>query len=117
MALRRAWSIGGTTSEDGAIVVPGFGEMLVDQIRPSHVEAWRVGVGRLIQAGHYSPNTANSWFAVLRGVLRGAKRDFDLAGVASDGMKDFDTRRRMPRTPRRSRTRSRLTRCRRSYKS
>jgi len=65
--------------------------MLVDQIRPSHVEAWRVGVGRLIQAGHYSPNTANSWFAVLRGVLRGAKRDFDLAGVASDGVKDFDT--------------------------
>jgi integrase len=83
--------IGGTTSEDGAIVIPGFGDMLVDQIRRSHVEAWRVGVGRLIQAGHYSPNTANSWFAVLRGVLRGAKRDFDLAGVASDGVKDFDT--------------------------
>jgi hypothetical protein len=24
-------------------------------------------------------------------VLRAAKRDFDLAGVASDGVKDFDT--------------------------
>jgi integrase len=83
--------IGGTKSDDGSIVAHGFGELVIDQIRPSHVEAWKAGVGRLIQGGHYKPATANSWLAVLRGILRTAKREFELPGVATDGVKDFDT--------------------------
>lgn len=83
--------IGGTSSDDGEIRVGGFGEMLVDQIRASHVEAWKGGIARLIHSGAYKPATANGWLAVLRSVMKAAKRDFDLAGVATDGVREFDT--------------------------
>jgi integrase len=83
--------IGGISDDDGVLVVPGFGELFVDQIRASHVEAWKVGAGRLIQAKRYAPTSANSWLAILRTILKRAKRDFDLTHVATEGVKDFDT--------------------------
>src|SRR5262245_21245825 len=43
--------IGGTKD------VTGFGELFIEQIRPSHIEAWQVGIARLIQGGDYSPTT------------------------------------------------------------
>ena len=59
--------------------MPGFGEMYVDQIRPAHVHAWRVGISQLIAAGTYSPVTANGWLAILHVILKAAKRDFELS--------------------------------------
>ncbi len=71
--------------------VPGFGEMFIDQIRPAHVHAWRVGIGRLITAGTYSPVTANGWLAILRVIMKAAKRDLELSCDATDGVPSFDT--------------------------
>lgn len=84
--------IGGTFHEDGKLAVLGFGELFVDEIRASHIEAWKTGIGKLIRAGRYSPNTVNSWLSVLRVVMKEGKRDFDLPGLATEGVKNFDTR-------------------------
>ena len=96
--------IGGIQDDDGRLVVHGFGEFLVDQIRPSHIEEWKVEVSRLMRSGRYKPTTANGWFAVLRTILKLAKRDFDLAGIATDGVNGFDET-EPPHTQRKTRTR------------
>jgi hypothetical protein len=46
--------IGGISDDEGHRIVQGFGEFLVDQIRPSHVEEWKVEVARLVQ---HSPSS------------------------------------------------------------
>lgn len=71
--------------------VDGFGEMFVDQIRPAHVNAWRVGIARLIAAGSYSPVTANGWLAILHVIMKAAKRDFELPSDPTEGIPNFDT--------------------------
>jgi integrase len=70
--------------------VPGFGELFVDQIQSGHVDRWKELMGGLMRAGQYSPNTVNSWLAVLRVVLKAAKRDFELPKLATDGVPNFD---------------------------
>jgi integrase len=75
----------------GTEEVPGFGEMYVDQIRPAHVHAWRVGISQLIAAGTYSPVTANGWLAILHVILKAAKRDFELSSDPTEGIPNFDT--------------------------
>lgn len=83
--------IGGTSSAEEKEFVRGFGEMFVDQIRGSHVEVWKVGIGKLIGAGVYAPTTANSWLAILRVIMKAAKREFELPRLATEGVEDFDT--------------------------
>ena len=90
----------------GTDEVPGFGEMFVDQIRVMHVEAWKTGVAKLIAARRYSPTTANGWLAILRVILKAAKRELGLPMDPTEGVAYFDTSEH-PRTPRRSRTRFR----------
>jgi integrase len=75
----------------GTEAVSGFGEMFVDQIRPLHVQAWRVGVCQLIAAGTYSPVTANGWLAVFHVIMKAAKRDFELPSDPTEGIPSFDT--------------------------
>ena len=45
----------------GRKFVPGFGEMFLDKLGVVHIEEWRAGIARLIQAGDYAPTTCNSW--------------------------------------------------------
>lgn len=71
--------------------VAGFGELFVDQIRPMHVEVWRAGIGRLIEAGGYSPSTCNGWLHILRHIMARAKRELELSSDPTDGVKSFDT--------------------------
>lgn len=82
------------TDDSGAQVgrkfVPGFGEMFLDKLGAVHIEEWRAGIARLIQAGDYAPTTCNSWLSVLRVILQAAKRELGLAGLATEGVKDFD---------------------------
>jgi integrase len=76
--------------------VSGFGDIYVDQIRPGHVEQWRAGIGRLIQAGRYAPSTANGWLYILRHVLKRAKRELQLPINAADDVPAFDTSQHEP---------------------
>jgi integrase len=71
--------------------VAGFGELYVDQIRVGHIEEWQVGVGRLIQAGTYSPATANGWIGILKVIFKAAKRELSLASNPTEGIEAFDT--------------------------
>jgi len=71
--------------------VDGFGDLLIDQMRPMHVETWRAGIGRLIAAGAYAPTTANGWLCILRHVLKRAKRELQLPVNAAEGIPAFDT--------------------------
>ena len=71
--------------------VLGFGEMFIDQIRPAHLHAWRVGIARLIAANAYSPTTANGWLAVMRLIMKTAKREFELPSDPTEGIPSFDT--------------------------
>jgi integrase len=83
--------IGGTEGHKGGLFVSGFGEFFIDKLEVPHVEAWREGMGTLIRAGDYSPTTVNGWLAVLRVIMKAAKREFRLAHLATEDVKNFDT--------------------------
>jgi len=82
--------IDGTTGEKAEKHVPAFGDMYVDKIHVSHVEAWKLGLASLINAGDYSPVTVNGWLSILRVVMKAAKRTFELPHPATEGVEDFD---------------------------
>jgi integrase len=83
--------IGGTEGKTSGLFVPGFGECFIDKLDVPHVEAWREGMGTLIRGGDYSPTTVNGWLAVLRVIMKAAKREFRLAHLATEDVKNFDT--------------------------
>jgi integrase len=72
-------------------LIPAFGTLMVDQIRHMDVAAWRVRVAETIQAGKYSPHTANTWVEVLRVILKAAVVRFELVRNPMDGIRNFDT--------------------------
>lgn len=71
--------------------VSGFGEIFIHKLHVTHVERWRADMSELIAAGDYAPTTLNGWLAILRVILKAAKRDFGLDHVATVGIEDFDT--------------------------
>jgi integrase len=77
--------IGGTEN------VKGFGEMFIDQIRPAHIEEWKLGVARLINEERYRPATTNGWLAILRVILKAAKVKRLVKYDPSEGIRAFDT--------------------------
>lgn len=83
--------VGGTSSADEKVFVQGFGEMFIDKMRFAHIEAWKVEIGKLIQAGDYAPTTVNSWLSILRVVMKAAKRELELSHLATEGIENFDT--------------------------
>lgn len=83
--------VAGTTSDDGEVMVPGFGDIFIDQLDRGHVEAWQVGIQKLIAQGHYAPTTANGWLSILKVICKAARRDFGLRSVATEGIESFDT--------------------------
>jgi site-specific recombinase XerC len=72
-------------------LIPAFGPMLLDQIRHTDVAQWRVRMAEKINAGKYSPHTANTWLDVLRVVLKAAVVTFELVRNPMDSIKNFDT--------------------------
>ena len=80
----------GTTGKKAKRFVPGFGDFLVDKIHGTHVDAWKVGMAQLIAAGDYAPTTVNGWLAILRVIMKAAKRKYSLAHLATDGVTNFD---------------------------
>jgi hypothetical protein len=71
--------------------VPGFGEMFIDQIRITHVEAWRTGIAGLIAEEKYAPTTANGWLYIFRHIMKRATREYELARNPVEGVRAFDT--------------------------
>jgi integrase len=83
--------IGGTTGEKSGRHVEGFGDMFIDKITPSHVEAWKASIAKLIAAGDYAPTTVNGWLSILRVILKAAKHRFQLPELATECVGNFDT--------------------------
>jgi integrase len=64
--------------------------MYLDKIASAHIETWKEEVAALIAAGDYAPTTANGWLAVLRVVMKAAKRQFSLPSLPTEGVRGFD---------------------------
>lgn len=88
--------IGGSSSDDGVLVVAGFGDTFIDQIGREQVEIWQMGVNQLIRAGQYSPVTTNGWLSILRVVMKAAKRELGLRHLATEDIEPFDTSEHQP---------------------
>lgn len=92
-AGKRKWKyvlihlIEGTTDDAGRLLVRGFGEFFIDEIRVVHVEKWKAAVTtKLLDTGLYAPTTTNGWLAILKGILKAAKRDLELPRVTVQGV-------------------------------
>ena len=72
-------------------LIPAFGPLMLDQIRHADAARWRVRVAETINAGTYSPHTANGWLDVLRVILKAAAVQFELSRNPMDGIRNFDT--------------------------
>ena len=84
--------IQGTKDAAGRLLVRGFGEFFVDEIRTMHIEKWKAQVTtKLLDAGVYAPTTANGWLDVLKGILKAAKRDLELPRNPAEDVEAFDT--------------------------
>jgi len=71
--------------------LPEFGLLFMDQIRRVDLEAWRTKVAGLIEAGKYSPATANGWIDKLRVIFNTAYIELELDRNPIECFKPFDT--------------------------
>lgn len=97
-AGKRKWKyilihlIEGTTDDAGRLLVRGFGEFFVDEIRVVHIERWKAAVTtKLLDSELYAPTTANGWLDTLKGILKAAKRDLELPRNPAEDVEPFDT--------------------------
>jgi hypothetical protein len=81
--------IEGVTSDSG-LQARGFGQMFLDKITIAHVEAWKEELAAMIAAEDYAPATANGWLAILRVIMKAAKRQHSLPFLATEGVSCFD---------------------------
>ncbi len=72
-------------------LVPAFGDLFVDQLRPSDIKGWQTRVAAKIKTGDMAPTTANTILSVLRQITDEAVVDFDLRDPMR-GVDPFDTR-------------------------
>ena len=77
--------------EPGKVSVRGLGEFFMDQIQAHHLDGWREDGARRITAGEMSPHTANSRIAILKVIMKAARREFRLARLATEDLRRFDT--------------------------
>lgn len=84
--------IEGTKDDAGHLLVRGFGEYFLDEIRVVHIEKWKAQVTtKLLDTGLYAPTTTNGWLDILKNILKAAKRDLELARNAGEDIEPFDT--------------------------
>ena len=72
-------------------LVPAFGDIKIDQLRPVDVKAWQAKVARRIKSGDMAPATANSIIGILRQITDEAVTDFDIRDPMR-GVDLFDNR-------------------------
>ena len=83
--------IGGTKGKKSGLYVEGFGDVFVDKINASQIEAWKVRMAKLVAAGDYAPTTVNGWLSILRVILKAAKYRYRLPELATESVTNFDT--------------------------
>jgi integrase len=72
------------------VLVPGFGNHLVTQIRIKDIEDWKTGVSVLINEGRYVPSTANGWFTTFKTIMREAQHELEFGYDCFKKVKMFD---------------------------
>lgn len=72
-------------------LIEAFGDHYLDRLHVSHVEAWRAEQAARVTKGELSPTTVNGYLAILRVVMKAARRKYQLAHDALDGVENLDT--------------------------
>ena len=72
-------------------LIPRFGALPLNELRRQHIESWRAELGKRIHEENLSPNTANTWLAVLRVIVGSAVAELELERNPMLGVKPFDT--------------------------
>ena len=70
-------------------LLPVFGDFFMDKLTRSEIVAWHKQINDKVQAGEYSPNTANDWLAVLRVIVKTYVIDNELDRNPTDNIKNF----------------------------
>jgi hypothetical protein len=81
-----------------AHILPAFGDLFVDKLAASDVEAWKARFGARIRAREASPTTGNTILAVLRVITAAAADEYDLKDPMRR-VRPFDTRGHRSYTP------------------
>jgi site-specific recombinase XerD len=68
------------------------GVIFVDKLERSDIEEWRDSWEPRINAGEYSPTTANDWIAVLRAITKKMKAEYGLAVDPCVDVEDVSTK-------------------------
>ncbi|MBX3233531.1 MAG: hypothetical protein KIT84_11045 [Labilithrix sp.] len=72
-------------------LIEAFGDHFIDRLHVSHVEAWRAEQATRVARGELAPTTVNGYLAILRVVMKAARRKYQLAHDAMDGVENLDT--------------------------
>ena len=70
---------------------PAFGDVFVDAISKSDVEAWLGEEAKKVRAGEYSPVTVNNWLRFFRGIMNEAVDELGLEKNPVIKVKGLDT--------------------------
>jgi site-specific recombinase XerC len=70
-----------------------LGELYVDLVRSADIVSWKADMAKKIQDGEFKPTTINTWFAVLKVILRHAKIEYGLPANPAADIAGFDTSR------------------------
>jgi site-specific recombinase XerD len=72
------------------LIASRLGELYIDQIRTSDILAWKGDMAKKIHAGDYKPATVNTWFSVLKVILKHAKLEYGLLSNPAADVPAFD---------------------------
>jgi hypothetical protein len=72
------------------VLVPGFGNHIISEIRVKDVESWKTKVAVLINEGKYKPSSGNVWLTTLKTIMKEARRELEIGHDAFKGVTEFD---------------------------
>ena len=70
---------------------PAFGALRIDQLSRLDIIDWQTRIGQIIAAGKLSPNSANTWWSILKVIVETAVADYDLERDPMKKLVPFDT--------------------------
>jgi integrase len=84
----------GLLDDEGTIDVgiKGIGDIFVDRLTRSDIEAWRDSWEPRINAGKFKPTTINGWISILRVITKKMKADFGLPVDPCADVEDVSTK-------------------------